>query len=162
MEINFYYDSKTLLDNFKEEFNKTKNQKFKKEFNLKIKHLKADKFKLEIFNNNELIKTYYKYHFNNLIKFIEKNFNKKPSKINFSLYSDDNPKTTLKGTGFKNKEKAEETIKLIKNKEINYQKQVINTMINRAKYHPHQTEEMRQAIKVFEKYYFTLPKPSSS
>ena len=31
-----------------------------------------------------------------------------------TLYSDDNPKTTLKGTGFKNAEKAQETLKLIK------------------------------------------------
>ena len=30
-----------------------------------------------------------------------------------SLYTDDNPKTTLKGLGFKNKEKAEETIKKV-------------------------------------------------
>ena len=30
-----------------------------------------------------------------------------------SLYTDDNPKTTLKGLGFKDREKAEETIKKV-------------------------------------------------
>ena len=33
-----------------------------------------------------------------------------------------------------------------------YQKQVVNTMYNRAKYHPYQTEDMREAMKVFEKW----------
>jgi len=58
----------------------------------------------------------------------------------------------MKGTGFKNKLKAIETLKIIKDKNIIYQKQVVNTMYNRAKYHPYQTEDMREAMKVFEKW----------
>ena len=70
-------------------------------------------------------------------------------KINKSLYSDNHPNTSMKGTGFKNKQKAIDTLKIIKNRDINYQKQVVITMYNRAKYHPYQTLDMRKAMKVF-------------
>jgi hypothetical protein len=70
-------------------------------------------------------------------------------KINKSLYEDKHPKTSTKGTGFKNKQKALDTLKIIKNRDLVYQKQVVNTMYNRAKYHPYQTKEMREAMKIF-------------
>jgi hypothetical protein len=70
--------------------------------------------------------------------------------INLSLFADYNPKTTTPNLGFKDKEKALYTINTIKNKPLTYQKQVINTMIGRAKSHPNQTHGMRDAIKVFE------------
>ena len=73
-------------------------------------------------------------------------------KVNTSLYEDKHPKSSTKGTGFKNKEKAMVTLEIIKDKDIIYQKQVVNTMYNRAKYHPHQTESMREAMVVFEKW----------
>ena len=69
-----------------------------------------------------------------------------------TLYSDDNPKTTLKGTGFKNDEKAQETLKLIKGRNKQYQFWVVNTMYNRAKFHPHQTKEMRDAMRIYKKW----------
>ena len=69
-----------------------------------------------------------------------------------SLYEDKHPTTSTKGTGFKNKQKALDTLKIIKDRDITYQKQVVNTMYNRAKYHPHQTDEMREAMKVFKKW----------
>jgi len=55
--------------------------------------------------------------------------------INKSLYVD--------------KQKAIDTINIIKDRNITYQKQVINTMYNRAKYHPYQTEDMRDAMKIY-------------
>jgi aromatic ring hydroxylase len=70
-------------------------------------------------------------------------------KINKSLYEDKHPETSTKGTGFKDKEKALDTLKIIKKRDLVYQKQVVNTMYNRAKHHPHQTESMRDAMKVF-------------
>ena len=73
-------------------------------------------------------------------------------KINTSLYEDAHPKTSTKGTGFKNKQKALDTLKIIKDRDIIYQKQVVNTMYNRAKYHPNQTSEMKDAMKVFAKW----------
>jgi hypothetical protein len=76
---------------------------------------------------------------------------KKNSKkiINYSLYNDDHPETSTKGTGFKDKQKALDTLNIIKNRDLTYQKQIVTTMYNRAKFHPHQTKEMRDAMKVY-------------
>lgn len=73
-------------------------------------------------------------------------------KENKSLYDDKHPKTSTKGTGFKDKQKALDTLKIIKDRDIVYQKQVVNTMYNRAKFHPHQTENMKEAMKIFSKW----------
>lgn len=70
-------------------------------------------------------------------------------KKNISLYSDDHPETSTKGTGFKDKQKALDTLKIIKNRDLTYQKLIVVTMYNRAKYHPSQTKEMRDAMKVY-------------
>ena len=64
-------------------------------------------------------------------------------------YEDNHPKSSTKGTGFKNKMKALETLEIIKNKDLTYQKQVVNTMYNRAKYHINQTNNMKEAMKIF-------------
>ena len=68
------------------------------------------------------------------------------------LYTNAHPNTTTKGTGYKNKEAAKKSILLIKNKPKSYQFLVINTLYQRAKYHKHQTKEMCEAMKVFEKW----------
>ena len=65
------------------------------------------------------------------------------------MYEDKHPKYSTKGTGFKNKQKALDTLEIIKNRNITYQKQVVNTMCNRAKHHMYQTENMKKAMKVF-------------
>ena len=70
-------------------------------------------------------------------------------KKNKSLYEDKHPQTSTKGTGFKDKEKALQTLQIIKDRDMNYQKQVVLTMYNRAKFHPHQTEGMRDAMKIY-------------
>jgi len=70
-------------------------------------------------------------------------------KDNTSLYRDDHPETSTKGTGFKDKQKALDTLKIIKNRDLTYQKQIVITMYNRAKFHPHQTKEMTDAMKVY-------------
>jgi len=73
-------------------------------------------------------------------------------KTNKSLYEDKHPNTSKKGTGFKDKQKAIDTLKIIKDRDLTYQKQVVNTMYNRAKYHPYQTKNMREAMKIFNKW----------
>tara|TARA_B100000989_G_scaffold242872_1_gene189826 strand:- start:132 stop:641 length:510 start_codon:yes stop_codon:yes gene_type:complete len=75
--------------------------------------------------------------------------NKKIKPLNLSLFSDYNPKTTTYGLGFKDKEKALYTIRIIKNRDLKYQVNVIATMLGRAKKHPHKTKKMNDAIKVF-------------
>ena len=77
-----------------------------------------------------------------------------PNNSNLSLYSDYNKSTSNKTLGFKNKEKAIYTINAIKNKSIKYQISVINTMLGRAKNHPHKTKEMDEAIKVYNEFYY--------
>lgn len=69
-----------------------------------------------------------------------------------SLYADYHPKTSTKGLGFKDKEKAEHTIKAIQKRPISYQKQVITTMYNRAYYHPYRSKDHERAMRVFAKW----------
>lgn len=70
-------------------------------------------------------------------------------KSNSKLYSDNHPDLSLKGTGFKDAKTAEQTIKLVEKRSLKYQYDVINTMYNRAKYHPNKTQEMKEAMSVF-------------
>ena len=70
------------------------------------------------------------------------------------LYSNRNPKTTIKGFGYKDAKKAKFTLKKLsklKKPEV-YKFQVINTMYYRAKHHKHRTKDMEAAMKVFKKY----------
>lgn len=70
------------------------------------------------------------------------------------LYSDRNPKTTIKGFGYKDEEKAKKTLKKLKTlkKPEVYKFQVINTMYYRAKHHKFRTKDMEAAMRVFKKY----------
>lgn len=49
------------------------------------------------------------------------------------LFSDNNPETTVQGYGFSNPRIANKTLDDLKNRDIDYQFQVVNTMFNRAK-----------------------------
>jgi hypothetical protein len=71
---------------------------------------------------------------------------------NLSLYSDYHPDKSNHKVGFKDKDTAISTIKNIENKPLAYQYQVINTLYNRAKYHPHQTDKMRESMKIFKEW----------
>ncbi|KAF2772324.1 hypothetical protein EJ03DRAFT_372075 [Teratosphaeria nubilosa] len=84
------------------------------------------------------------------------------------LYTDDNPSTTIHGTGFKDKSAAESTLTLIAKRSLIYQFQTVNTMFNRAKHHPAMkkaaegaasTQDMRAAMDVFREWLdVTYPK----
>ena len=60
---------------------------------------------------------------------------KKFKPINLSLFSDYKPETTLKGLGFKDKEKALFTVSAIKKRPIKYQVNVIATMLGLSLIH---------------------------
>lgn len=47
---------------------------------------------------------------------------------NKSLYEDKHPQSSTKGTGYKDKQKALDTLEIIKNRDLTYMKQVVNTM----------------------------------
>ena len=78
--------------------------------------------------------------------------------LNLSLYSDYKPETTLKGLGFKDKEKAVYTLDVIKGRDTKYQVNVVSTMLGRAKKHPNKTSDMDDAIMVFEKWLLNYKK----
>jgi hypothetical protein len=72
-----------------------------------------------------------------------------------NLYTDDNPETTVKGVGFKDEKIARNTIKIAKKahpRDIIAQMRIIHTMYYRALYHPHKTENMKKAMKIFKKW----------
>lgn len=60
-----------------------------------------------------------------------------------------NPKTSIQGTGYGTKQKAKETLNIIKDLPIIKQKQIVITMYYRAKHHKHRNKNMEQAMKVF-------------
>lgn len=70
------------------------------------------------------------------------------------LYTDDNPATTLHGTGFKDAATAQHTIELVQKRSLLYQFQTINTMYHRAKHHPHSSnnKDMQAAMTIFRKW----------
>ena len=70
-------------------------------------------------------------------------------KIKPNLYNDLHPGTSTSRTGFKNEKIAFDTIKNISKRSLRYQFDVINTMYNRAKFHPNQTVDMKKAMEVF-------------
>jgi len=72
--------------------------------------------------------------------------------INTTLYEDKHPKKSLKGLGFKNEEKARYTLKVIKSLPLTYQKQIVITLFNRAKYHPYFNSDMKKAMNIFSKW----------
>ena len=78
--------------------------------------------------------------------------------LNLSLYSDYKPEITLKGLGFKDKEKAEYTLDAIIGRDTKYQVNVVSTMLGRAKKHPNKTSDMDDAIMVFEKWLLNYKK----
>jgi hypothetical protein len=118
---------------------------------------KENKFNIQIIGFDGKVKKNYKtYNSNRIFKLIDSmpmaKYKSKIDAKNLSLYSDYNPKTTIKGLGFKDKDKALYTIERIKNEPIKYQISVINTMIGRAKNHPNKTKGMEDAIKIFNKW----------
>ena len=72
--------------------------------------------------------------------------------VNISLFAaNKNPKKSVQGTGFGSAEKARDSIKICERdcRDLTHQKQVIVTMFNRAKFHPHRSAGMVEAMKVF-------------
>ncbi len=81
----------------------------------------------------------------------------KSPKQDSHLYTDDNPSTTVHGTGFQDTATAEKTIDLVQKRSLAYQFQVINTMFHRAKHHPHPNARMEGAMDVFSKWLEQYP-----
>ena len=118
---------------------------------------KNNKFSIDLIGFDGQIKhTYTKLDPNKIFSDIDKmpmgDLRKKIKPIQLSLFADYKPKTTKHGFGYGTRKKAEETIERLKNEPLNYQVIVVSTMMGRAKSHAHQTDGMREAIKVYEKW----------
>ena len=77
---------------------------------------------------------------------------KKKQKQTFNKLYDPNknPEQSIQGTGYSSKEKALETLKIIKKEPLVKQKQIVITMYYRAKHHQNRTNGMIEAMKTFE------------
>lgn len=152
MSIDKYKWRLRILHILTPSYNNKEYQRAKKVFDKKEKsfhqrHIKlvseqgANKFEIRLIGfNGQLIKRYTKLEPNKIFKKVDGlKIPKKAKPVNLSLYAEYKPKSRIEGLGFKNAEKAKYTIKKIK----------INTMIGRAKNHPHQTNDMKEAIKIF-------------
>lgn len=82
----------------------------------------------------------------------KKNSKKKSILIEPQLYNDLHPEKSLQNTGFKDSKTASNTIKLVSKRSLRYQFDVINTMYNRAKYHPNRTKQMEDAMEIYQKW----------
>ena len=75
-----------------------------------------------------------------------------------NLYTDDNPKSTIENLGFKDENKAKESVEKVKlllkkdEIDINHAKQIYVTMEQRSKHHPHRNEDMKNAEKIWRNY----------
>ena len=123
------------------------------------------KFSIKLIGNNgTLKKEYLTFEAHIIFDLIDtmpmskENYKDKLKPLNLSLYSYYKPQTTLKGLGFKNKEKAIHTINAIKDRDRKYQVNVILTMLGRAKKHPNRSSDMDEAILVFEEWMLNYKK----
>lgn len=105
------------------------------------------KYKTGIISKDEFIKI-----FNIIDSMPIRQLEMKQDGGNMDLYSSTDSNNILNGTGYKNEQSALHTIKLISKRSIVYQKSVINTMYNRAKYHKNRTKDMDKAMKIYKKW----------
>ena len=81
----------------------------------------------------------------------KKSIKKKQKQTFNKLYDPNkNPEQSIQGTGYSSKEKALETLKIIKKEPLVKQKQIVITMYYRAKHHQNRTKGMIEAMKTFE------------
>ena len=85
---------------------------------------------------------------------VPKKYEGQPMDEHSDLYTDEDPKGTIQGLGFKDKTTAEKSIRLIENsgKTHAHKIQAAMAMEQRARFHPHQTTGIKQAQKVYARF----------
>jgi len=80
-------------------------------------------------------------------------FNSAGTHLPSRLFTDENPATTMKGTGFKNAVVAQRTIELTSQPFAKYKQYwTIRAMRERAANHPHPTDGFQEAMKIFDEW----------
>ena len=108
----------------------------------------------------------------NTIKNINKIFKKTQKRYlkiggNMELFSDKYPEYTLSGTGFKDKKTALYTLQILKNRDIDYQFQVVNTMYYRClnvikkTNDKNKIKKLKNALNIFKKWLDNYKKDNS-
>lgn len=79
---------------------------------------------------------------------------RKSSKRGYSLYTNRKGRKKVSGCGYKDADAAKDTIKLLKRRKVPMNQQVwtITGLYYRAKSHPYQTKDMREAMRVYKKW----------
>lgn len=72
------------------------------------------------------------------------------------LFNDPPPRTHTFKAGYGTPSKVRKTIKRLRSKPCAYRRRVAGTMYARAKYHAHQTSNMRQSMKIYKSYLASL------
>ena len=88
-------------------------------------------------------------------EWIDKNKLKENNSIDETELFSPGDKDSIKGTGYGNKEKALDTVKIMDDlvkKDHGHAMAIATTMMNRAKHSANQTEGMREAIPIFKKW----------
>ena len=145
---------------YQEDMKKTFSIQSQKERNIKRKSISGDIFSVKLYGYDSKLKQKWLYWpgwsaINTIVDKMPQRKKELKQKItNYSLYSDDHPSTTLKGIGFKNKEVAKQSIRILMNSKLtDTQKlRIANVMIQRALHHPHLNNDMKQAVKIYQTY----------
>ena len=159
LRISYSTDQKKKFQQFQIEAKKYQNEITQRNLQIIIhrNQKRSDLFMIELYGYDGLLKyqTNKISHltFPKILSKIDKMPMGQIEKKSLNLYTNAHPEKTLK-VGFKNASTAISTIhKVEKSKKSNHHKYlIIHTMYYRAKYHPHQTKEMKEAMKIFKEW----------
>ena len=146
-------NKKIFLKNYKDYQKELKKRNVK--IIIKKNNKRAQLFNISLYGYDNKLKyvTNKKNPFTTIINKIDNMpFGKIEKLKSIELYTNAHPKSTIKGTGYKNATVAKKSLLLISKKPKAYQFLVVNTLYQRAKYHKYQTKDMRDAMKIFEKW----------
>lgn len=155
LKIRYSDDMKNKLKKFKKEINNFKSELKKRNIIIKIKKIitRSELFEIKLYGYDKKLK-----YITNKIN-IQKILNKidnmpigKLEKKNIELYTNAHPENTIHNLGFKNLEKAKQSIKLTNKLKLKDQFRIINLLYYRAKYHPYKTDDIKQAMKFLKKW----------
>jgi hypothetical protein len=157
LKISYSTDKKEKYEQFQKERKRYRDEFFQRNLEI-ISHRTSKRqnlFLIELYGYDGLLKYQTNKISSNTFPTILSKIDKMPmgkiEKKSFDLYTDAHPKTTLQGVGFKDADTAIRTIqKVEESKKSDHHKYlIIHTMFYRAKYHPNQTKDMKEAMKIF-------------
>ena len=155
-------------NNFLIKYNEYKDELDQRNVKLVVKsnNARSQLFNISLYGYDGLLK-YVTNKINSIVTIIKKidtmplgTIEKKKIK-SIELYTDAHPKSTIIGTGYKDKITALKTLELIKDQPLNKQFLIVNVLYQRAKYHKHITKSILEAMNVFKKWLVNYKKSMS-